>query len=385
MACNSNDGGPVFFGDVKEISAGGNHTVALKNDGTLWAWGANSSGQLGDGRYTNSSISVQIPGQWKAVSAGTEHTVAIDKDDKLWAWGANWGGNLGDGTTIPRSRPVQVTEDGTTPFRDVKVVFAGDYYTVAIDKDDKLWAWGYNGYGQLGYDTTPFDRSTTPMEVVTGVKWEAVSIKGSHTVAIKKDGSIWAWGSNNSGELGYDSGPPDLNGEYYSTIPTHVAAADGHTWKAIFAGGSHTLAIDSAGKLWAWGGNFYGQLGKGSITPYNIKELSDYAPGQVAGGYKWKSVSAGGSHTIAIKDDDTIWTWGNNIAGQLGISSLTHSSKPVKIGGDRWKAVSAGGNHTIAIKDDGSLWAWGGNDYGQLGDDSTREKFTPVKVVQRVE
>jgi C1A family cysteine protease len=189
------------------------------------------------------------------IAAGYRHTLAIKSDGSLWAWGSNDFGQLGDGTNTDRNAPVQV---GTA--KDWAAVSAGETHTVALKADGSLWAWGSNDHGgQLG-DGTDTNRNI-PVRVGNAADWAAVSAGWGHTVALKTDGSLWAWGLNSSGQLGDDT---DTN----RNVPVRVGnAAD---WTAVLAGGYHNLALKADGSLWAWGYNGYGQLGDGTNTSKNI-------------------------------------------------------------------------------------------------------------------
>lgn len=348
------------------VSVGGDnysrHTVAIKTDGTLWAWGSNFNGQLGDGTIINRTTPTQIGSDtnWKSVSAGGySHTVAIKTDGTLWAWGYNWYGQLGDGTTSGTTFPIQI---GTAT--DWASVSAGGTHSVAIKTDGTLWAWGGNYWGQLGDGTTT--NRTSPTKIGTSTNWASVFAtkdKGpyyQYTFAIKTDGTLWSWGG--SGRL----------------TPTQIGVES--NWASVSAVGgydSYTLAIKTNGTLWAWGDNTWGQLGDGSIA--------DRAnPTQIGTSNNWASVSAAGSdygsYTVAIKTDGTLWAWGDNTYGQLGDGTRTDRITPIQIGSDsNWKSISAKGgqyySYTAAIKTDGTMWVpnvvacYGfdcGFNYGQL-------------------
>ena len=377
-ACGNPDAGiniPDFFSDVDSVSAGDNHTMAIKTDGTLWAWGSNEYGKLGDGTTTDRYIPVQIgtENDWKAVSAGNSHTVAIKGEGELWAWGRNNSGQLGDGTTTNSTSPVQVMKSGSH-FTGVKVVSVGGSHTVAIDENDNLWAWGGNSYGKLGDGSTV--AKYNPVKVLTGVK--AASAGEYHTVAIKGNGGeLWAWGRNDYGQLG-DGTKTD------SSSPVKVMESGLHFTdvKAVSAGYYHTVAIKGdGGELWAWGSNLRGQLGDGASShrpsPVKVLESGLHFTGV-------ETVSAGGNHTVAIKDDGSLWSWGLNEFGQLGdnrkLGSVNPNPNPVKIG-DGWIAVCAGQNYTLAIKTDRILWAWGNNESSQLGDNTRTSRTTPHRVI----
>ena len=245
------------------ISAGSSHTVAIrKSDGSVWAWGANDSGQLGDGTWDNSNIPVEVSGLKKviAVAAGYSHSVAVKSDGTVWAWGANWSGQLGDGSWGNSNTPVKVS--GLT---DVIAVAAGSYHTAAVKSDGTVWAWGANWYGQLGDGTS--DNSNTPVEISGITDVIAIAAGSSHTAVVKSDGTVWAWGANWYGQLG--DGTLDE-----SNIPVEVNGLTDVI--AVGAGSSHTIAIEPDGTVWTWGGNNYGQLGIGTFGYRNT-------PGQVVG------------------------------------------------------------------------------------------------------
>jgi serine protease len=343
-----------------KISAGYTHTIALKRDSTLWAWGDNDYGQLGDGSTTDRNAPVQIGTgtDWVSVSAGSYHTVALKSDGTLWAWGQNAFGQLGDGSTTDRNAPVQI---GTGT--DWVSVSAGSYHTAALKSDGTLWAWGYNDYGQLGDGSTT--RRNAPVQVGTGTEWASVSTGTPYyTVALKSDGTLWAWGYINYG-LGVGS---------ESIVNSPVQIETGTQWASVSTTNRHTVAMKTDGTLWAWGDNSYGQLGDGSTFNKN-------APVQIGTSTNWFSVSAGSYHTVALKSDGTLWAWGQNAISQLGDGSTTDRNAPVQIGtGTDWVSVSTGSLHTVALKSDGTLWAWGYNYDGQLGDGSTTRRNAPVQI-----
>lgn len=181
---------------------------------------------------------------------GFYHTVALQRDGSLWAWGSNSAGQLGDGTTTIRRTPFRI---GTG--NDWAEVEAGDSYTVAVKNDGSLWAWGENSFGQLGDGTTV--RRLTPVRIGTANDWVQITAGESHTLALKTDGSLWAWGSNNAGQLGDRTSTGRL---------TPVRIGTGNDWTQISAGRLHTVALKSDGSLWAWGGNTSGQVGSSSLT-----------------------------------------------------------------------------------------------------------------------
>ncbi|MCL2026082.1 MAG: hypothetical protein FWG92_04675, partial [Leptospirales bacterium] len=313
------------------ISAGTWHTAAIKNDGTLWTWGHNEWGQLGDGTTIQCSVPVQEntkANDWKTVYAGVSHTAAIKNDGTLWTWGGNYFGQLGDETTTHRNIPVQEN----TKANNWKEVCAGYQYTAAIKDDGTLWTWGYNNFGQLGDGTTK--RRNIPVQENTKANnWKAVSARYQYTAAIKDNGTLWAWGNNEYGQLG--NGTTKRQNIH---IQENTKAND---WKEVCAGAYHTTAIKNDGTLWAWGHNSSGQLGDGTTTQRNIPVQENTKTND------WKKVCAGAYHTAAIKNDGTLWVWGHNLNNQLGDGTTTHQNIPVQENtkANNWKAISAGYRH----------------------------------------
>ena len=351
--------------DWSSVSAGYMYTIALKVDGTLWAWGDNTDGQLGDGTRTNNFVPTQestAATDWSSVSVGDYHTVAIKDDGTLWAWGDNTDGQLGDGTTNNKSVPTQESTAAT----DWSSVSAGGDYTEALKDDGTLWAWGYNGSGQLG-DGTTTNRSVPTQESTTATDWSSVSVGIGHAAALKDDGTLWAWGDNFNGELGDGTTTDSLVPKQESTTATD--------WSSVSVGGNHTVALKVDGTLWAWGDNGGGQLGEGTTTDRLVPTQESTTATD------WSSVSAGYMYTIALKVDGTLWAWGDNTDGQLGDGTTNNKSVPIQestVATD-WSSASAGYRQTIALKDDGTLWAWGDNSSGQLGDGTTTDRLVPTQ------
>lgn len=299
---------------VAAVAAGRAHTVALKEDGTVWAWGNNEYGQLGNPQPVDRYAPHQVSGLFDAVAitAGDIHTVALQDDGTVWAWGNNEYGQLGDGTTTESNTPVQVS--GLT---DVVAISAGAGHTVALRGDGTVWAWGWNFYGQLGDDGMSGTSSITPVQVLSLSNIAAVSTEGAHTLAITREGVLWAWGGNRFGQLG-DGTVTDRH------VPVELAELSGFV--DISAGAAHNTVLHGDGTLWSWGDNEYGQLGNGtttgSKTPVPVAGLSDIV-----------EVSAGVTFTLALAEDGTVWAWGNNEHGQLGDGSTVDSSTPVQVSG----------------------------------------------------
>lgn len=300
------------------------------------------------------------------IAAGDNYTLVIKADGSLWAWGnPNYGGNLGDGSNNPHYRPVQIG----TGFKSV-APWGGGYgkgsHTMALKSDGSLWAWGWNVYGQLG-DGTTTDR-LAPVQVGTG--YGAVAAGSTHTLALKTDGSLWAWGNSVCGQLG-DGIDGNYNKDGSSTqrnSPVQIGAG----YSAVAAGEWHSLALKTDGSLWAWGCNFYGELGIGS------SDLNSH-PIPVLVGNGYSAVATVLNFSVALKADGSLWTWGANSNGQLGDGTTTKRTSPMLIG-TGYSAVSAGESYTVALKSDGSLWAWGYNGYGVLGDGTTSDRHVPTRI-----
>ena len=342
-----------------EVSGGSHTSVALKTDGSLWAWGDQAMGQyVGESICTyGSNTPRMLSTGFASVATGSHFSVALKTDGSLWGWGSNQYGPLTngviyDGTCIPQ-------QIGT----GFAKVSAGDNHTVAIKTDGSLWAWGWDLYGQLGDGSAPnyfvdvVTSNSTPQQIGTG--FASVSVGANHTVAIKTDGSLWAWGDNTYGQLGDGTFDALSNGVSQHPTPKQI----GTGFASVFAGPVNTFAIKTDGSLWAWGGNDYGQLGDGTIFAINP------TPQQIGTGFV--SVVASYQTTVAIKTDGSLWAWGSNMYGQFGDGTTTDSLIP-KLVGTGFAKVAVSRNSSaesyLAIKTDGSLWAWGFTEYGQIGD-----------------
>ncbi|MGD9663104.1 MAG: hypothetical protein AB7U63_17750, partial [Porticoccaceae bacterium] len=359
--------------DWKNGSAGYWHTVATKDDGTLWAWGLNYSGQLGLGVH-GSGTDQWIPTQvgtdkdWSMAAAGFGHTVAIKNNGTLWSWGLNDMGQLGLGAENMENTnvPVQIGQDTDWIF-----VAAEEKYSLALKADGTLWSWGVNEKGQLAIGTTA--NSCSPVQVGTRTDWVKVVAGYSHAAGLVEGNGLFVWGNNYSGNLGTGNGWKHL-------VPGPVNTDTDWAVLGSVPGNSsatHALAIKTDGTLWAWGNNASGQLGNGTTNAENT-------PVQVGGDDDWQSVTGGYAHTVAIRKDGTLWAWGRNYDGELGIGtsgSGTDEYAPIQVGSDTdWLVVSAGFGHTLALKKNGTLWGWGKNTNYQLGDGTTVTSTVPKQI-----
>ncbi|GFO68812.1 hypothetical protein GMLC_23910 [Geomonas limicola] len=357
------------------MAAGAEHTLAVKADGTLWSWGSNASGQLGALAPDNTPVAGQsaplnIGGgrNWVAVAAGSASSYALKADGTLWAWGEGGLGQLGNGQTLRQNQPVQVLNPAGGRYL---AVAAGADHALALMADGTLWSWGSNSFGQLG--ATGSDPATPRQVILTAAvsdsDWRAVAAGGNFSLALKADGTLWSWGDNAAGQLGLGSTQPQAE-------PVQVGTD--RDWAALAAGALHVVALKRNGLCYAWGDNSSGQLGNGSLAQLN-------APAPVAGIGNLVGVSAGAFHTLALGADGRNWAWGGNLDGQLGTGNQTGSLAPVPAGGAGlgWVALEPGNQFTLAGRSDGSLWSWGDNTSGQLGNGTLAAQATPAALDAR--
>ncbi|MBA2611991.1 MAG: T9SS type A sorting domain-containing protein [Bacteroidetes bacterium] len=344
----------------KAIAGESDISLAIRADGTLWSWG---NGYHGNGQNLNSKLTAEQVGtdnNWKSIAAGSFNILGIKNDNTLWAWGANYNGQCGNGTynTI-LTTPTQIGTDNNW-----KTVSVGVYHCVGIKADSTLWVWGGNYSGQLG-DGTNIDKNT-PIQIGTSHDWKSIATGHYHTVAIKTDGTIWAWGNNTYGQIGdFSSSNNRYNPEKLGTDTD---------WKTCGAGLNHSMAIKNNGTLWMWGANNAGQLGNGATT-------ATYNPTQLGTATNWQTVSGETDQSFAIKTDSTLWAWGYNAYGDLGDGTNSNKLTPTQITTNtNWKYINGGRDHTLALKTNGDLWSWGRNIFGQLGDGTTTDKITPTFV-----
>ncbi|WES98168.1 T9SS type A sorting domain-containing protein [Chryseobacterium arthrosphaerae] len=438
---------------------GNKYALAIKTDGTLWAWGSNTLGQIGDGTTVAKMIPTQVGNEtnWKKAIASDNHSMGIRTDGTLWAWGWNTYGQLGDGTTIKKSTPVQI---GTAT--DWLNAASKNAATYATKTDGTLWSWGYNYYGQLGHGISgQANGGTSPLQV--GFSSDNLSIYAGENYALVEtiDGNLKSCGQNNYGQLGDGttiskntfisiscpevciaptqlattnitatsatiywtaaSQTPSKGYQYlYSTNPlmggnngatvsstvhltnllpnttyywwvapdcgfsqvvwlpggsfTTLSSTEASCWQSASAGAYYSLGLKNDGTLWAWGDNYDGSLGDGTF-------IDRYTPVKIGSSANWTKICAGLTHAAGIKTDGTLWTWGYNYNGQLGDGTTIKRNTPAQIGSDTdWITIAGGNAHTVAIKMDGTLWAWGDNRWGQLGDGTNVNKSVPIQV-----
>lgn len=358
----------------KVVDAGEKHFVVLKENGTVWSWGDNTYGQLGANEFSPSSskpaaIRKKDGSQLsdiKSIAAGGYHSVALDQSGAVWTWGRNDWGQLGqdkDKTTLPINNDPQKVNIGP-----VKAISAGEQHSLAVDTQGRVWAWGYNKYGQLGQCSEPATDCPDPIEfsvkpiLVSGLSDViAVAAGANHSIALTRNGEVWAWGRGTDGQIG--------NGQSKHVNPSPVKVSLLSDIMEIAAGDNHTLALkQDRTTIYAWGSNRYGQLGDGGydekLEPVQVKNISGV-----------KMIAAGNDHTIAVKDNGTVWTWGRNTSGKQTVRTspiqLQGVSNAIAIGG------GGGGNnsYSLVVSQDGSLYYW---------DQTTSHLTTELPIVTRV-
>lgn len=359
----------------KVIDVGKNHFVVLKNDGSVWSWGDHSYGQLG---YRLSQLSDENPSairkedgsrldNIKAIAAGGDHTVALDKDGNVWTWGRNSDGQLGYTTPlesdqmIPNQEPTQVQVDDRA--LKAQAIAAGEFHTLVVDTGGQVWAWGSGKFGQNGQTTSTVE----PKHIAGLSNIVSVAAGANHSIALAADGKVYSWGRNTNGQLG--------NGQsrHINPRPERIQQLTGVL--DIAAGDNHTVALaQNRTTVWAWGSNAYGQLGDGGRE----EKLN---PVTVQGIHGVKMISAGSDHTIAVKEDGTVWTWGRNTSG-----TQESRTTPIQVKGvNNAFAIGGGGSqnksYTLAIHHNGTVWKW-----DQESNDTTTKLpiFTQVSGIDEV-
>lgn len=376
LGCDSND--PVLFPveinieDIQAASAGYNYTLLLSDNGEVYSAGINDYGQLGNGSLQNSNSFQRISiSNIKSISAGYNHSLACDNDGKIYAWGNNNNSQIGDGSVEQRNTPSQVLK-----LKNVKTISAGYAHAMAIDDSGNTWSWGYNNHGQLGIQNSELHQSI-PSEIDIPVDIVSIDCGYYHNLAVDSNGEVWSWGYNNHGQLGLG----DTNDR---NVPTKIAGISNVI--SVSAGNYHSLALTADGTIWSWGYNNRGQLGVNdktvntSLNPQKIESVTGIV-----------GISAGNYHSLAVKNDGTVWAWGYNNHGQLGLGNLSNYYSPQKIDSMKLKLfntfdsntrfkIQAGHNHSVALSSNGDVYAWGYNNYGQLGLNNNIQMLTPTKI-----
>jgi hypothetical protein len=336
------------------------NSMGLKSNGTIFAWGYNEFGQLGQGDTIDRGIPTQVgtDADWKEIAMGDATMFAIKTDGTLWGWGYNFEGYLGDGTKINRKTPLKISTDN----KWTKVTAKGGT-AMAIKSDGTIWAWGLNAGG---FGNGSIFKDTNKIINIGSQNWLELSAGDAYSFGIKNDNSLWVSGANIYSQLGDNTSTSKytyFNHPFLSSIKN-----------TFTSNGFGNFAIKTDGSLYAWGGNNFGSLGVNSL---NVREKK---PIQV-GTSKWKFIGHFLAHTLGIQEDGSLWGWGNNDSNQISSSAIAESRVPIQIGTDKnWKMTAIGVFHSLALKEDGSLYAWGGNNYGQLGVPDGKLRTSPTLI-----
>jgi len=347
-----------------KISANYDFTLSIDYKGQVWGWGYNTYGQLGDNSLLWKGTPISIHGSKKTfckISASYNHVISIDKNGQIWEWGNNTYGQLGDNSLAIKCTPVSIHGAKKTFCH----ISAGTNFTTAIDYKNHIWAWGQNNTGQIGINT--INLYLTPLNINQNKTYCHISAGAQHTITIDYQGQVWGWGYNNRGQLGdNDTVIPKTPISIYGTKKTFCKISSNYY---------HTAAIDYQGQIWGWGYNEQGQLGD------NTGYINRCTPVAVCGNKTFCNIETGNRHTIAIDHQGKAWAWGYNYHGQLGDNTTVSRRTPVAVYGNKtFCNISAGQYYTIAIDYLGKVWGWGDNTRGQLGDNTTTQRLIPVAV-----
>jgi alpha-tubulin suppressor-like RCC1 family protein len=333
-----------------QVATHTNHSLAIRADGTLWAWGANASGQCGTGNTSGTNagsnvivtpVQIGTDTDWAWVSVGVEHSAAIKKDGTLWTWGYNNLGQLGKGhATIIGSNYAPAKIGTATDWKEVHCSYHGN---VALKTDGTIWTWGFNYSGMLGQGTTQYvPQHYSPFQLPG--EWISVGARYGHMAAVRKDGTIWTWGNNSDGQLGTN----DTNNRL---SPTQVQT--GTDWKKIYVGFFNNFAIKNDGTIWSWGRNGYGELGKGA----NSSSMNNYIPVQVPNFVNPLLIAPGQSFTGLIAEDGRMYTVGLNGNGQLGTGDKVNSATFKNVGTfAKWLNLVCGWMHSFGMPEFYATW-----------------------------
>jgi alpha-tubulin suppressor-like RCC1 family protein len=327
----------------------------------LFAWGINNNGQLGDGTQTNRSSPVQIgDAEWLSTAGDCSgHTMAIKSDYTLWSWGHGEYGKTGHNNTTDLSSPVQV---GSATFSHTSCNVSG---SAAINTDGELYTCGDN-HSRLGLGSGAGAKSVLT-KVGSKTNWVTVNGTDDHMGAVDGDGKLYTWGVGTNGRLGHGNTTTQH-------VPTQVGSLT--NWASVSCAQSHTIALKTDGTLWAWGFNVYGMLGDGSTT-------SRSSPVQIGSLTTWRQANAGSYSSFGTTTGNTLFSWGwggGAYFPKLGLNNLTTYSSPVQVPGTTWSTHFRAVNHSLCLRTDGTLWSWGRNADGRLGNGATAHKSSPIQI-----
>ena len=372
----------VCFGVVEcaalgqAVDCGKFHSLAVCDDGTPQTWGWDSHGQLGLGVIPSPPCYCDsVPGIVSgiqaivAVAGGDDHSLALAAGGSIWVWGSDGSNQLGPLQDGDSNVPVLLPN-----LSGIVEIAAGGDQCFARRSDGTIWGWGKNGNAQLGDGTAAFTDSI--VQVLGVINAIGVTTGYAHGVALVQGGAVWIWGSNLQGQLG--DGMVASGACWCDSVPAEMVNITGPIEK-VSAGANHTIALAEDGSMWSWGANGTGQLGLGIASTNTCQCIA--TPGQISGLTDIRDIAGGGFHSLALKDDGTVWAWGWNESGQLGDGTTADHFEPTQVVGlTNIVAISAGWRHSLAVRSDGTLWAWGYNATGSLGEGSTMFRVLPTQV-----
>lgn len=362
-------GGPEHRPAYAQLAGGLHHSVGIDRDGVAYAWGSNEYGGLGTGTTTSSLVPVAVKAPagvtFRAAGVGLWHTVAIGSDDVVYAWGAGSDGALGNGGAAHSSVPVPVSlPAGVVPVQ----LAVADRHSLVLGSDGVLYAWGDNSRGQLGDGTATTRLLPVPVTAPGGADFALVRTSADTTIALTTDGRLYAWGGNAYGQFGNGS-------TIASPSPVPATLPPGVVFRDADVDGGHVLALGSDGEAYSWGLNSDGQLGDGTLAGRSVP-----GPLTAPAGVSFTALSAGSAYSLALDASGTVYGWGSNYLGGIGPDAEDPSLLPTPIAMPGGAAIASivAGNHSLAIGTDGTAFGWGRNDWGQLGNGSSGSLFEPA-------
>ncbi len=346
------------------VATGWGHTCATKSNGELWCWGNNTYAQVGLSGTETRAVPERVEPleTWRTVSAGVYHTCAITTVNELSCWGRNTSGQVGNGATS--------LFGGTAPYRhtgsDWASVSAGERHTCATKANGTLWCWGSDSLGQMGNGSASSTSILVPTQVGAATDWTQVEAGYDHVCGTRALGDLYCWGRSTAGQVG--------NGVAGNYVHSVTAIAIGTTWADLSAGAEHTCGLRTAGTVWCWGRDAYGQIGHDSATgSYST------TPTQLDVGAGWVSIELGEHHSCALKNNDRMWCWGETVGGRAGLGEMADAQRAEPVN-PVWTDIAAGASHSCRRGESGSVWCWGGNSDGQLGSGDTTDRAAPDRV-----
>ena len=356
---------------MKGIVPGGVHTCAINSVASLYCWGTNWNGAVGDGTTTDHLTPVLVAGSiaFAQIATGTGHSCALSEAGDAYCWGRNYAGQLGDGTTTDRTLPTLVL--GGLSFTSIDVGFN---HSCAITASGAAYCWGGNDLGQLGDGTSTADR-TSPFAVAGGLNFSVIRAGSKHTCAlVTTSGLAYCWGANGLGQIGNGAG--GLSDSDMVTSPTAVSG--GRAYSQLDAGGSHNCAV-TGNFTYCWGWNGYGQIGVSSSQTCAGARPCVKAPARLSPSLKISAVGLGTSHSCGLEEaSGVLHCWGNNTHGQLGDGTTTNRPTPVVVTGVTLKSIRGGNSFTCGVGVDNQARCWGINIFGALGTGDTTSRLTPT-------